>query len=267
MVYAIPDQKTDTIACVFVDEIVPFYGVPQCLLSDRGTNLLSHLMRDLCLILGIKKLNTTACHPECDSMVERFNCSSSQFYANTQPILGSNGTDTYLEYCTPTGTQQHGREALFGIDLRSPTEAAYLPPSELNWTTPEDHQEEAVMTMSSARSLAAASIEEAQKRYKRYYDCKAKQQRFKIGDKVFVRFPGEEQGKQCKLSRPWHGPYWITSRDDPDVSVVKSYFPGEGGIRIHQKTVYHGPPGFPLAHVNTKKNYTWVVKWYLPLMG
>ena len=101
------------------------------------------------------------------------------------------------------------------------------------------------MTLSSACSLATASIEEAQKKHKRYYDRKAKQQWFKIGDQVFVRFPGEEQGKQRKLSRPWHGPYRITSRDDPDVSVVKSYFPEEGAIRIHQKRVCHCPPGFP----------------------
>ena len=58
------------------------------------------------------------------------------------------------------------------------------------------------MTLSSARSLAAASIEEAQKKYKRYYDHKAKQQRLKIGDQVLVHFPREEQGKQRKLSRP-----------------------------------------------------------------
>ena len=43
------------------------------LLSDRGANLLSHLMQDVCSILGIEKLNTTAYHPECDGMVERFN--------------------------------------------------------------------------------------------------------------------------------------------------------------------------------------------------
>ncbi len=34
-------------------------GVPEALLSDRGTNLLSHLMRDVCELLGIEKLNTT----------------------------------------------------------------------------------------------------------------------------------------------------------------------------------------------------------------
>ena len=61
-----------TIARIIVEEIVPFFGVPEALLSGRGTNLLLHL-RDICRLLGIKKLNTTAHHPECDSAVERFN--------------------------------------------------------------------------------------------------------------------------------------------------------------------------------------------------
>lgn len=49
------------------------FGVPEALLSDRGTNLLSHLMLDVCRLLGIEKLNTTSYHPECDGMIERFN--------------------------------------------------------------------------------------------------------------------------------------------------------------------------------------------------
>ena len=58
---------------LIVNELLPFFGVPEALLSDRGTNLLSHLMLDLCELLGTKKLNTTAYHPQCDGMVERFN--------------------------------------------------------------------------------------------------------------------------------------------------------------------------------------------------
>ena len=49
------------------------FGVPEALLSDRGANLLTHLMTDLCTMLGIHKLNTTSCHPQCNGMVERFN--------------------------------------------------------------------------------------------------------------------------------------------------------------------------------------------------
>ena len=68
-----PDQKTEQIIRLLVEQIVPLFGVPEALLSDRGTNLLSVLMQDVCKLLGIKKLNTTAHHPQCDGMIERLN--------------------------------------------------------------------------------------------------------------------------------------------------------------------------------------------------
>ena len=49
------------------------FGVPEALLSDRLTNLLSCLMQDVCKLLVIKKLNTTAYHSQCNGMVKRFN--------------------------------------------------------------------------------------------------------------------------------------------------------------------------------------------------
>ena len=33
----------------------------------------SHLIRDVCELLGMKKLNTTAYDPQCDGLVERYN--------------------------------------------------------------------------------------------------------------------------------------------------------------------------------------------------
>ena len=47
------------------------FGIPEALLSDRGANFLSHLMQDVCKLLGIKKLNTTSYHPQCNGMIER----------------------------------------------------------------------------------------------------------------------------------------------------------------------------------------------------
>ena len=59
MVFPVPDQKTERLVKLLCEEVVPMFGVPEALLSDRGANLLSHLMQDVCSILGIKKLNTT----------------------------------------------------------------------------------------------------------------------------------------------------------------------------------------------------------------
>ena len=47
IVFPMPDQKTSRIVQILVEEIIPVFGVPEALLSDRGTNLLSHLMSSL----------------------------------------------------------------------------------------------------------------------------------------------------------------------------------------------------------------------------
>ena len=54
MVFAMPDQKSKHIARVLVEEVVPFFSVPESLLSDRGTHLLLHLIMDVCELLGVK---------------------------------------------------------------------------------------------------------------------------------------------------------------------------------------------------------------------
>ena len=70
MVYPVPDQKATQLDELLNKEVVPFFGDPEALPSDRGTNLLSHLITDVCAKLVITKLNTTVYHPECDGMVE-----------------------------------------------------------------------------------------------------------------------------------------------------------------------------------------------------
>ncbi len=73
LVFPAPDQLTTRIVKLLTEQVVLFFNVPDALHSDRGTNLLSHLMLDVCKLLGIKKLNTTAYHLQCDGMVECFN--------------------------------------------------------------------------------------------------------------------------------------------------------------------------------------------------
>ena len=252
MVYAIPDQKALRIAQILVNEIMPFFGVPECLLSDRGTNLLSHLMTDLCKMLGINKLNTMAYHPECDGMVKRFNRTLKSILRKHAARFG-NQWDRFLpgvlwpyRNAPHESTGEKPSYLLFGVDLRSLTEAAFLPSTELDWSDVGDYRKEVVASLSSARSLAVESIhvQKSQKKYKEHFDKKAHQKDYHVRDQVLVHFPQEEQGKLHKLSQPWHGPYRVVSCKNPDVTVVKMYYPEEGQIQIHQSRVCHCPSGF-----------------------
>jgi len=71
--YATSDQTAETIARLFVEQIVCRHGIPQELLSDRGQNFLSTLMQEVCRLLQVKKLNTSGYHPQTDGLVEKFN--------------------------------------------------------------------------------------------------------------------------------------------------------------------------------------------------
>ena len=71
--FAVPDQRADTIAKLFVEHVVCRHGVPEELLSDRGANFLSDLIKSVCDILGVKKINTSGYHPQTDGLVEKFN--------------------------------------------------------------------------------------------------------------------------------------------------------------------------------------------------
>ena len=67
------DQKADTIAKLFIENVVCRHCIPEELLSDRGTNFLSDLVCDTCKLLGIKKINASGYHPQTDGLVEKFN--------------------------------------------------------------------------------------------------------------------------------------------------------------------------------------------------
>jgi transposase InsO family protein len=70
---AVPIQQQDsvTVAKVFVKEVVLKFGIPQVLLTDQGTNFLSELFANVCKLLKIKRIKTTAYHPPSNGALER----------------------------------------------------------------------------------------------------------------------------------------------------------------------------------------------------
>ena len=239
LVFPSPDQKATRISQLLVDKVLPTFGVADC-----GTNMLANVVKDTCQLLGITKLNTTAYHPQCDGMVERFNRTLKSMLRK-YAVKFNNQWDRYLQgvlwACRNTpheSTKEKPSYLLFGVDLRSPIEAAFLLPEELQGCTDiSEYREEAALSLASARELAAANIEKAQQYYKHQCDRHTTAVNYRVYRRCSTKFPQEESGKNRKLSRPWHGPYRITQRNDPDLTVTKQFFPEEGTIQIHQLRV------------------------------
>ena len=60
-----------SIAELLLELVISRHGAPENLLSD--SQFLSKMMMELYRLLGINKRSTTAYHPQCDGLVERFN--------------------------------------------------------------------------------------------------------------------------------------------------------------------------------------------------
>ena len=188
------------------EELVPMFGCPECLLSDRGTNLLANVMQDVCKLMGVTKLNTTAYHPQCDGLVEQMNRTLKAMLRKHTATFEKQW-DTFLpgvlwayRNMPHEATKEKPSFLLFGLDCKSPTEAALLPPEHPEPVNMEDYREQLIVSLSSARKLAASSIQAAQVRYKKYYDKKLHPVKYQVGEWVLIRFPHEETGRQRKLS-------------------------------------------------------------------
>ena len=67
----ISQQDAEIIARVFVEEILLKFGIPQVILTEQGSNFLSELFTNVSKLLKIKKLKTTAYHPQTNGALER----------------------------------------------------------------------------------------------------------------------------------------------------------------------------------------------------
>ena len=78
-----PDQSSATVARLLVEEMMSRHGVPSEVLSDRGKSFLSGLMKEVEVLLGYRKVNTTAYHPQTDGLVEKYNRTLTAMLAKT----------------------------------------------------------------------------------------------------------------------------------------------------------------------------------------
>jgi hypothetical protein len=70
----IGQQDAETVARDFVANVVLKYGTPRVLQTDQSDNFISEVFRNTCKILKIKKIQSTAFHPELQGGIERSHC-------------------------------------------------------------------------------------------------------------------------------------------------------------------------------------------------
>ena len=165
-VFPARNQNSLTIARLLVENIIPRYGIPMELLSDRGAAFLSKLMADVYKLLGLKKVNTTAYHPQMDGSVERFNRTLTDMLSK-KVLRSGKDWDVQLSYVLfayrASPEQSTGESPFFSLYGRDP-----VLPSEKMLKLPErddinvgDYRSKMAIRMSTAWESAQSKIKSA----------------------------------------------------------------------------------------------------------
>ena len=246
-VFPMADQSAATIARLFVENIICRHGVPGELLSDRGASFLSKLMLEICRLLGTRKVNTTAYHPQTDGLVERFNRTLTDMLAKTVETSGTNWDEwlPYVLFAYRSSLQQSTSESpfflLYGRDARLPTSELLEAETTRYPFEITDYKMELMTSMSEAWQLARSNVEKAQCRQKRCHDQNAKEPKFSVGQRVFVFMPAAKSSKAYKFAKPFEGPYRITALYNNGADVCLVDRPSAPSLRVALDRLRHCP--------------------------
>ena len=215
--FVLPDQTATTVARVLINDIFARYGMPYILHSDQGANFDSTLIKEICLILEIKKTPTTVYHPQCDGVVERFN-------RTLQDLISLNEKDAMdnwdirlgvvlmayrSNFQTTTGFTPHyllfGREMRVPVDIMSGPQP-FEPPTRLQAIT--DLRDTLRIVYNNVRR----NVSESQRRQKDYYDRLTSGERLKPQQKVWLFTPPTAVDQPAKFYKPWSGTWTVATR-------------------------------------------------------
>lgn len=73
------ELTSEGLARIYHDCVWKDFGLPDCIISDRGTQFTSNFMRDLNHLLGMSTNMSTAYHPQTDGQTERINQEIEQY--------------------------------------------------------------------------------------------------------------------------------------------------------------------------------------------
>lgn len=257
---AIPlrDQKAETVAKEFVEKIVLRHGVPTQLLTDRGRNFLSDVMKGVCSLLGVSKLNTTAYHPECNGAVERLNQTIAKLLSH-HVSRDQRDWDTWLPYAMFSyNTAVHdslNETPFFLVHGRDPV----VPNSVLNgvrvvnYATADDYKCELAARLQTAHDIAREALKSAAESRKQRYDRKAKEVSLKVGSRVYLRIGEGAPGLSKKLSPKWKGPYRVVERISPVNLKIADIASGKTEI-VHANRLKPAPNDGPFGCINDSQN-------------
>jgi transposase InsO family protein len=207
----IPTQKSATasdLADMFIHEVVRFFGLPDGIVSDRGSLFTSQFWSDICFIAKMKRRLSTAFHPQTDGQTERQNQTLEQYlraYVNTRQddwvSLLPLAEFAYNNSCHPS-LKVSPFFACYGFHPRltcEPPESAQVP-----------NAGERIGDLIEMRKKLEENWNQATQYQQTYYNNHHRPQTFKAGDKVLLSTKNLRlRSPSRKLTARFIGPFMV----------------------------------------------------------
>ena len=214
--FPLKTQEAGEIAGILYKEIISRYGAPRILVSDRGRNFMSNLVKALSEMFQITRQMTSSYHPQSNGSVERMNSvilQAIRSYAKDQQDDWVNILPGIMMAYRATPATQSTEFSpfflLFGREMCLPIDTSLIPKEHLA----QDNKiflSRILQNLERTRKIASENIESAQQRNKQRYDKTSCEPDFRPTNKVWLYSTKVPKGKAPKLHRKWVGPYYIS---------------------------------------------------------
>ena len=246
--FAIPDQEAETVARKLVDEVFCRFSPPEQLHSDQGRQFESDLLKQICNILKIEKSRTTAYHPQCDGLVERFNRTLKHMLATSLKDHPFDWEDRLRKVCMAYNTSVHVSTGytpfylMFGREARLPIDIAYgtkqpVQISTGNYATQMKH------SLEDAYAEVRDNLNAAHRTQSELYNKKTHGKPYATDDLVWLHNPTVPPGESRKLYHPWTGPYKVLEKISDADYCIKEVYGKKPALVVHFNRLKLCPPG------------------------
>ncbi len=189
-------------------------GIAKEILTDQGTNFMSHTLQQVYQLLGIKRVRTTPYHPQTDGLVERFNQTLKSMLNKFVSETGKDW-DKWLPYLLfayrevpQASTGFSPFELLFAHQVRGPLDVL-----KDSWEANDKLRKQNILSyilkmserLQRVTTMAQENLQQSQLKQKAWYDKKARARTFQPGEQVLLLLPTSDN----KLLAKWQGPFQV----------------------------------------------------------
>lgn len=224
------------------------FGPPARLLSDRGANFLSELVLELCKILNVDKINTTAYHPQGNGQVERVHQTLTNMIGSLDQERKEDWPKhlkaiTFAYNCTRSAVTGYSPHFLmFGVRPRIPVDFLF-PTARTTHGKPSQRPVDAYIAdlqerLKRAFADARSQVQKEAERQKVYYDRRVNSSVLKPGDRVLIR-KNAVRGKRKIQDRWSDSPCEVLEKVGTDLPLYRVESAGGKTQVVHRNRLLH----------------------------